>query len=100
MTFHQRPNSIEKLEDYGKTLTGFNTTIDTNSMELLIHTSDMYSPENKYFRMPFRGWVHKVDSTKNIPQELIEFLSQKMSFSEKYLFYFSELLYKLNMEFC
>ena len=100
MTSYQEPISINKLENYGKLLTGFNTTIDTNNMELMIHTRDMYSPENKYFRMPFRGWIHKDDSTKNIPHELIEFLSQKLSFSQTYLFYLSELLDTLNMNFC
>lgn len=100
MTSYQEPISINKLENYGKLLTGFNTTIDTNNMELMIHTRDMYSPENKYFRMPFRGWIHNIDSTKNIPHELIEFLSQKLSFSQTYLFYFSELLDTLNMNFC
>ena len=100
MTSYQNHNNTNKYEAYGKMLTGFTTTIDMKNMELLIHSKNPYEPNNSFYSVPFRGWIHKDDSTKNIPQELIEFLSQKMSFSQTYLFYLSELLYKLNMEFC
>lgn len=100
MTSYQNHININEYEEYGKMLTGFTTTIDVKNMELIIHSKNLYEPNNSLYRVPFRGWVHKDDSTKNFSNDLIEFLNQKISFSQTYLFYLSELLYKLNMEFC
>ena len=100
MTSYQNHININEYEVYGKILTGFTTTIDVKNMELIIHSKNPYEPNNSLYRVPFRGWVHKDDSTKNFSKDLIEFLNQKISFSQTYLFYLSELLYKLNMEFC